>query len=470
MPVYGIVDEATPKIMCEIMPCLRARERGGGIMQFVAIVREDAMLTYGIMNEQTLKVSLEVMPCLKARDRGNGMQLIATKGDRMNAPGQISLFDLDSWSGKTYTEPLAATREKTSASCSKKPRVSRTVMPLYLDLRKGNGNLLGASWEMGGALLGEYSTRNFGESTNVAVESSLSQILEDNPHRKYFLSAKACAGILRRAKERGKQLPPLLEAALLYPIYQTTANMKIEVCAGFKGKASQAAGSIGYQEDMSPTLVSGQEAHVMYQHKFGDYRDGIGTLKQNCGQPSNASGNIVVYGICSFASNSMKSDNPHSGIYEADTSRTLDLNGGNPACNQGGIAIIMATGQANAEITEDVCPTLNSNHEQPIVAGVDCRNYCETEQYPTLQAKNKGGTSLNYMGAVRTGLCVRRLTPLECDRLMGFPDNWTLIPKASDSARYKVDGNSVAIPCAEYVMEGIAEVMKGVGEEDARKQ
>ena len=47
----------------------------------------------------------------------------------------------------------------------------------------------------------------------------------------------------------------------------------------------------------------------------------------------------VAYGICSYESNSMKSDNPHSGIYEADTARTLDLNGGNPACNQGGICI-----------------------------------------------------------------------------------------------------------------------------------
>ena len=47
----------------------------------------------------------------------------------------------------------------------------------------------------------------------------------------------------------------------------------------------------------------------------------------------------VTYGICSYASNSMKSSNPHSGIYEADTARTLDLNGGNPACNQGGIVI-----------------------------------------------------------------------------------------------------------------------------------
>lgn len=48
----------------------------------------------------------------------------------------------------------------------------------------------------------------------------------------------------------------------------------------------------------------------------------------------------VCYGISSYDSNAMKSDNPHSGIYEADTARTLDLNGGNPACNQGGVLVL----------------------------------------------------------------------------------------------------------------------------------
>ena len=54
---------------------------------------------------------------------------------------------------------------------------------------------------------------------------------------------------------------------------------------------------------------------------------------------------------------------------------------------------------------------------------------------------------------------IRRLTPLECERLQGFPDGWTDIPGASDSARYKALGNSVAIPCVEYVMAGIAAAM-----------
>ena len=53
-------------------------------------------------------------------------------------------------------------------------------------------------------------------------------------------------------------------------------------------------------------------------------------------------------------------------------------------------------------------------------------------------------------------LLIRRLTPLECERLQGFPDGWTDIEGASDSARYKALGNSVAIPCVDYVLQGIA--------------
>uniref|UniRef100_UPI0018A0C721 DNA cytosine methyltransferase n=1 Tax=Intestinimonas butyriciproducens TaxID=1297617 RepID=UPI0018A0C721 len=52
-------------------------------------------------------------------------------------------------------------------------------------------------------------------------------------------------------------------------------------------------------------------------------------------------------------------------------------------------------------------------------------------------------------------LLIRRLTPLECERLQGFPDGWTDLPGASDSSRYKALGNSVAIPCVEYIMRRI---------------
>ena len=70
-------------------------------------------------------------------------------------------------------------------------------------------------WVTDGPSLTEHWTHNFGESPNVAVESTLSQILEDNVPEKYYLSAKACEGILRRAERRGKELPPMLREALL---------------------------------------------------------------------------------------------------------------------------------------------------------------------------------------------------------------------------------------------------------------
>ena len=132
---------------------------------------------------------------------------------------------------------------------------------------------------------------------------------------------------------------------------------------------------------------------------------------------------IFCYGISAYESNAMKSSNPKSGVYVADTSRTLDLNGGNPACNQGGIAVVQRAYQ---------------------MQGI--------EQYGTLRAHASGGAEETLMHR----MVVRRLTPLECERLQGFPDGWTDIGdytdstgkkrKTSDSARYKALGNSIALP------------------------
>lgn len=193
-----------------------------------------------------------------------------------------------------------------------------------------------------------------------------------------------------------------------------------------------------------------------------------------------------VYGISLYDSNGMKSENPHSGFYEADTSRTLDANGGNPSCNQGGMAIVepkgpsavaycIGNGQANdaAQTEKDVCKTLN----------------CMDDPMKVM---------LDY----KTHYIVRRLTPTECARLQGFPDKWGHITKKdsftdeeyafwlnvrktdaeingkqikewtrkqmltwynklhTDSAEYKMWGNGIALPCALYVMEGIAEALE----------
>lgn len=72
--------------------------------------------------------------------------------------------------------------------------------------------------------------------------------------------------------------------------------------------------------------------------------------------------------------------------------------------------------------------------------------------------QHKDATDLVLQGSEQPKL-IRRLTPLECERLQGFPDGWTAIPNASDSARYKALGNSVAIPCVDYVLHGISLVL-----------
>lgn len=127
---------------------------------------------------------------------------------------QTSLLDPDTWSGRTYPEHSHRQKAKTSEPLLRKPRGSSTPKFLFLDLRKGNGLLPDASWETDIASLGGYSTRSFGESPSVAVESHLSQILEADPHPKYYLSATACRGILRRSERRGKKIPEMLKEAL----------------------------------------------------------------------------------------------------------------------------------------------------------------------------------------------------------------------------------------------------------------
>lgn len=94
------------------------------------------------------------------------------------------------------------------------------------------------------------------------------------------------------------------------------------------------------------------------------------------------------------------------------------------------------------------------------VAGLDCRNARENGDLCGTLQKGTSGSSLNSIHPIRSGQLIRRLTPLECERLQGFPDGWTDIPGASDSARYKALGNSVAIPCVDYVLRGIALVLR----------
>ena len=130
---------------------------------------------------------------------------------------QLSMFGQDLWYGKMFPAPLVQERQRAKTSESFWRRSSAlTAIPFQsLDLTPGAGNLLGEFyWELISPWRGGASTLNTGVSPRDAKESSLSQILQADPPLKYYLSPKACLGILRRASERGKALPPKLERAL----------------------------------------------------------------------------------------------------------------------------------------------------------------------------------------------------------------------------------------------------------------
>lgn len=134
-------------------------------------------------------------------------------------------------------------------------------------------------------------------------------------------------------------------------------------------------------------------------------------------------------------------------------------------------AVCIGNGQANQLRLSDKAGTLSCVHDQQAVlcAAVDCRHGTENaEVNGTLQAKSNGGYSCNEQNVVRQKYCVRRLTPLECERLQGYPDGWTDIgawvdshgkthKESADSARYKALGNSIALPPWTYVLTRLAE-------------
>jgi DNA (cytosine-5)-methyltransferase 1 len=121
------------------------------------------------------------------------------------------------------------------------------------------------------------------------------------------------------------------------------------------------------------------------------------------------------------------------------------------------------TARQYKDSTDLICEKkLNKENINQAAVSVDCRNYCENEELSgTLQAKTTPGYSLNYQNPVRSGYIVRRLLPVECERLQGYPDGWTQFghdgKEISDTRRYQMLGNSIAVPCVAYIMIGIME-------------
>ena len=177
------------------------------------------------------------------------------------------------------------------------------------------------------------------------------------------------------------------------------------------------------------------------------------TLKIRCGKAGGGKGSLIqenksatlscnndqtvfqpkAYGISSFSSNAMLSGNPHSGIYEADTARTLDTSDQSPSKNQGGIAVLESyalqgsmigrsdqNGPQGGGVNKEVAFTLNAtDHHAVYAASTGNFSSAFRETTPTLLARDHKDPSI-----VSSGYAVRRLTPQECARLQGFPDQW----------------------------------------------
>lgn len=239
--------------------------------------------------------------------------------------------------------------------------------------------------------------------------------------------------------------------------------------AGFCTEHSAQSRGIGFEEETPKTL----------KIRSGCEGGGKGALIQEDKSATLSCNNdqaVFVpraYGICSKDSNAMKSDNPHSGFYEAETSRTLDANGGNPGCNQGGIAVVAVQGSMigrkdengpqGSGVNEDVCFTLDAADRHAVAYPTYCTSKnshftrAEKELANTLVAtdykdppvindvktasgKEVFGTLSASMGSkqwlgnqeafsgdyhiMEPEYIVRRLTPTECARLQGFPDWW----------------------------------------------
>ena len=230
---------------------------------------------------------------------------------------------------------------------------------------------------------------NLSEKPSIPKPTKLSQILESNPNPKYRLSAKACQGILSRANKRGKELPKLLKIALerqaqiggdikTYDVRISSEGTKNQRAHCYETDRSRALDTGGEKPDSNHGGVAVVGCDLYNQALTGDVTmsitgaatdphhipcvcaennqqsvvciEGNGVRESHKGDGYKESDTMytlntveqhaVAYGISSYDSNGMKSPNPHSGIYEADTSRTLDLNGGSPACNQGGMAVV----------------------------------------------------------------------------------------------------------------------------------
>ena len=258
------------------------------------------------------------------------------------------------------------------------------------------------NWGMGGPT-GSW-TLSGSEWPRDAAVCSLSDVLETGkvPQR-YFLSPKACAGILRRAEKRQKTLPEPLRQALLLVVQ---AEDRKELPETTLCQQSQAV--------LTPNVGGGKLTHqsATNGHIVPSFWNG-----EQITQTLDA---VLHKG------QTMPEKNRFPAVLVPDVARTLNARHDSIPCVDRGMDVVAAF-----------------DHQ----SGGDWRGL-DLKHLPNLQS--------NQIPAALSAMKVRRLTVTECERLQGFPDNYTNIPGAKDGPRYKALGNSMAVPCMRWIGERIA--------------
>ena len=351
-----------------------------------------------------------------------------------------------------------------------------------------------------------------GEKRCIELFEPLFAVMRDNEVR-WELTGGAVRfpGILRRADCRGKSLPPLLEAALrmqagldpptpilgeakAYHINQrdegfdgyngdltgdVAATLGVNcgmstgrngiVTAAFSAGAGASAGSIGYHESVAPTLKAGASGNCM---------PSVLCINDQGGQVMEISENMTgtlraqEHGHQPLVYENHGIDSRYRQMEEvAPTMSARYGTGGNnvPLVEQE--PVICITGNAidrqpqnggnGIGYQQDIAYTLTATDHHAVYSRQRVDDFRENAVVSTQSARQcKDAVDLVCQKADVHAHLIRRLTPLECERLQGFPDGWTDIPGASDSARYKALGNSVAIPCVDFVMHCLVQAVQ----------
>ena len=423
---------------------------------------------------------------------------------------QASLFAPDTFAGRMSQAASAQARRTGRISGLSWRKLLDYIAPDYqfLDLSSDAGNLLGQyEWTIRSALHGGCWLRNTGPSPRDAIESFLSQILQVHPPKKYYLTTAACLGILRRAEERGKPLPKALDTALRIqagliglqngrekknPDDEPVAfaqNQRDEVrdlhdlagalgaqpgmkqqtfIASFSAGAGATAGTIGYAEEVAPTLKGSPSGNcmpsVMCLHDQGGQQMDVCENMTGTLRASEKGYQPLVYENHGVDARIRES----SEISPTVTARFGTGGGNTPLvqepnevyCIVGNIIDRQPENGGNGcGYQENLAYTITTVDRHAVYARQRVDEFKNDDIASTQSARQaKDATDLVVEPDRQYAQFIRRLTPWECELLQGFPPDWTDIPSASDSARYRALGNSVPVPCVEFIMKSLQAV------------